>query len=272
MTKYFDRNIIQLADGCVSFSNYIKELRMNRGFRLFFVCLLLFILTSPMALLVADTSTQNLVSTVLETFDPDDASYEWYVQGSKFITEGYPKFKTVNGFPFALYGRAGDEENHQVLGMQAAFDRQGFNYLEIFPVVDGPDGKVPTKISIPGRAKQLDVWAWGSQYKFSLEVHLEDYRGYVYVLPMGSLNYIGWQNLRIDIPTYIPQSQVYIPHYRDLKVIKFVLRTEPKENVAGFDFYLDHLKVLTDVFESRFDGDEFVRPDTRKEVWPEEGE
>ena len=108
MTKYFDRNIIQLADGCVSFSNYIKELRMKRGFRLFFVCLLLFILTSPVAVF-ADTSTQNLVSMVLETFDTDDASYEWYVQGSKFITEGFPKYKMIDGFPFALYGRSGDE-------------------------------------------------------------------------------------------------------------------------------------------------------------------
>ena len=35
---------------------------------------------------------------------------------------------------------------------------------------------------------------------------------------------------------------------------------------------MDHIKVLTDVFESRFDGDEFVRPESRAEIWPEEEE
>lgn len=244
---------------------------MKRGFRLFFVCLLLFILTIPVSLF-ADKATENIVSDVVETFDGEDSAYEWYVQGSKFIAEDYPKYKLVDGFPFALYGRAGEGQGHQVLGMQAAFDRKGFNYLEIFPVEEGPDGLVAAKISLPGRVKELDLWAWGSQYKFTFEVHVEDYRGYVYVLPMGSMNYTGWQNLRISIPTYIPQSQVYIPNYRNLKLIKFVLRTEPDENVAGFDFYMDHVKVLTDVFESRFDGDEFVRPETRSQIWPEEEE
>jgi flagellar filament outer layer protein Flaa len=244
---------------------------MKRGFRLFFVYLLLFTMALPVTL-IADTSTQNIVSQVLETFDPDDSSFEWYVQGSKFIAEGYPRFKLIDGFPFALYGRAGDEGNHQVLGMQGSFDRTGFNYLEIFPVEDGPDGKVPAKMTIPGRVKELDLWVWGSQYNYTFEVHVEDYRGYVHVLPMGSLNFAGWNNLRIRIPSYIPLNQVYIPNYRDLKLIKFVLRTEPTENVAGFDFYMDHIKVLTDVFESRFDGDEFVRPESRAEIWPEEEE
>ena len=134
---------------------------MKRGFRLFFVCLLLFTMALPVTL-IADTSTQNIVSQVLETFDPEDSSHEWYVQGSKFIAEGYPRFKLIDGFPFALYGRAGDEGNHQVLGMQGSFDRKGFNYLEIFPVEDGPDGKVPVKVTVPGRVKELDLWVWGS--------------------------------------------------------------------------------------------------------------
>ena len=242
---------------------------MKRGFRLFFVCLLLFTVAVPAAL-IADTSTQNIVSRVVETFDPDDGSYEWYVQGSKFITEGYPRFKPVDGFPFALYGRAGDEGNHQVLGMQAAFDRKGFNYLEIFPVQEGDDGLEPVKITLPGRVKEMDLWVWGSQYNYTFEAHFEDYKGYVHVIPMGNVNFAGWQNLRIKIPTNIPQSQVYIPNYRVLKLIKFVLRTQPTENVSGFDFYMDHIKVLTDVFESRFDGDEFTQPESRAEIWPEE--
>ena len=222
--------------------------------------------------LSADESTKNIVSKVLETFDPDTMTAEWVVQGSKFITEGYPKYKMIDGFPYALYGRQGEEENHQVLGILGKFDRKGYNYLEIIPVEDGPDGKVPKKITMPGRVLEMDMWVWGGNWNYTLEVFLEDYRGIVHVLELGRLKYTGWKNLRISLPTYIPQSEVYIPKYKELKLLKFVLRTEPEEDVSGFELYIDHIKLLTDMFESRFDGDEFVRPEKRAEIWPEEEE
>lgn len=236
------------------------------------LCLILLIAFFFPITLSADESTKNIVSQVLETFDSDTQTAEWVVQGSKFITEGYPKYKLIDGAPYALYGRKGEEESHQVLGILGKFDRQGYNYLEIIPVEDGPDGKVPKKITMPGRVLEMDLWVWGGNWNFTLEAHVEDYRGIVHVLEMGDLRYTGWKNIRIAIPNYIPQSEVYIPTYKELKLLKFVVRTDPRENVSGFDVYLDHIKLLTDMFESRFDGDEFVRPENRAEIWPEEEE
>ena len=237
---------------------------MKRG-RLFIISLLLLFIIGFSFVITADEATQNIESRVLETFDPDDMTTEWLVQGSKFLTEENFKYKTVDGFPFALYGRAGEEGNHQVLGVTASFDRQGYNYLELIPVKDGDDGKVPNPIGIPGRVKELDLWVWGSNYKYTLEMHLMDYKGFVHVVDLGWLNFTGWKNLRVKIPNYIRQAVTTIPSFRQLLLLKFVVRTEPKEKVAGFDIYFDHIKVLTDVFQSRFDGDAFILE--RDEIW-----
>jgi hypothetical protein len=37
--------------------------------------------------------------------------------------------------------------------------------------------------------------------------------------------------------------------------------------VNNFYFYLDHLKVLTDTFKTRFDGDELADDDREQELW-----
>ena len=234
--------------------------------------LILLIAFSFPSILSADESTKNIVSHVLETFDTETQTAEWIVQGSKFITEGYPKFKLINGFPYSLYGRDAAEEDHQVLGILGKFDRQGYNYLEIIPVTDGPEGKVPLKLPMEGRVLEMDMWVWGGNWNFTLEAHLEDFRGIVHVIEMGRLRYTGWKNLRVRMPNYIPQSEVYIPRYKELKFLKLVVRTEPNEDVSGFEVYFDQIKLLTDMYESRFDGDEFVRPENRAAIWPEEEE
>jgi hypothetical protein len=46
-----------------------------------------------------------------------------------------------------------------------------------------------------------------------------------------------------------------------------VLWTRPSENVDGFHFYLDEIKVLTDLFETSFDGMGLADPDFVRETW-----
>jgi len=43
--------------------------------------------------------------------------------------------------------------------------------------------------------------------------------------------------------------------------------TKPSENVAGFNIYLDQLKILTDTFVTRFDGDDLADPMKVQEIW-----
>ena len=237
------------------------------------LCLLFLLFMIP-ALSIADEVTQNLESMIIESFD-DPSGREWYAQASKFVADGLPVMVYAPAWPEALYGRNSNALDLQVLGVKAAFMRQGYNSIEIVPVTEGDQGElVPDPILLPGRVKQLDLWAWGSNYDYYLEVHLRDYLGRVHVLYLGALRYVGWKNLRVEIPTYIPQAGGYITEggfTKNMEFLKLVVWTKPNENVAGFNIYFDQIKILTDTFVSRFDGDELAEVDRVQEIWSNAG-
>ena len=243
---------------------------MRRGSALL-VCLILFtiLLAAPV---FADRSTEDLQSKVIERFDAPSAgadanskyeypqNHKWYVRGSKFFTGGIDKvkFDWVKTHPDALYPNGVPEgQDIRSLGIQGAFDRKGFNYLEIFPIEEkaDKDGKpIESSIPIPGRAKNIDLWVWGSNYNYYVELQLRDYRGLVHVVRLGDLNFRGWKNMRVEIPPYIPQDVTYSPSRKGLELVKIVMWTRPEEAVNNFFVYFDHIKVLTDMFEQPYDG------------------
>lgn len=253
---------------------------MKRGVLLAFFLVTSFVMIAPAAF--ADTVTENLQSRIIERFDsPDDndrydyrQNHRWAVTGSKFISEGLPKFTWVRSWPSALYRVEPQNVELGSFGIQAAFDRLGYNYLEIFPVEDEDDANgnpVPKGIPIPGRVKNLDMWVWGSNHNYYLDVHLKDYRGIIHVLRLGDLNFRGWQNVKVNIPNSIPQDVAYVPQRQGLELVKLVLWTRPNANVAGFYVYLDEIKVFTDIFESPFDGEGLADPAIVEQLWSSGG-
>jgi hypothetical protein len=229
------------------------------------VIALLFFLTA--ALLMADEATTNILSTILDDFDQPAKSL-WIVQGSKYVTSGFPQLSFLKTWPDALYGKNKDNKDLYVLGLHGKFDRQAYNYVEIIPAAKDSSGKlVPNAIPIPGRAKSLDMWVWGSNYDYYLEVHLRDFQGVDHVLNFGSIKFAGWQNMSVEIPAAIPQAASHIPRFKGLEITEFVLWTRPTEKVDDFYFFIDQIKVLTDMFESRFDGDNLADVDTLNQLW-----
>jgi len=219
------------------------------------------------ALISADEVTTNLVSAVLDNFDQPDKSV-WIVQASKFATKGFPETTFVKAWPDALYGANKDKKDLYALGVHAKFDRKAYNSLELIPAKKGDGGKlVPNPIMIPGRAKALDLWIWGSNYNYYMDVHIRDFQGVDHVLSLGDLAFQGWRNLNVLIPTSIPQARRHIPRYQGLELTKLVIWTRPTESVEEFYVFIDQVKVLTDMFESRFDGDNLADQDYLKEVW-----
>jgi hypothetical protein len=89
----------------------------------------------------------------------------------------------------------------------------------------------------------------------------------VHIIPMGDLNFEGWRNLRIYVPDNIPQSQRYLPKRETLSLVKIRLWTRPTEKVDGFQIYFDQIKVLTDTFETLYDGDNLADPKTVNQIW-----
>lgn len=243
-----------------------------------FIFLLLFLLTFNT---FGDEGTVSYESYVFEDFDENPLN-RWIIRGSKFSAEGYPKLAMVKTWPQALWGKKPESTEHYALGIKGSFDRGGYNYIEIIPAQEAPAGTETSKIihsdaggknwvhnpiNFKGRSKSFDIWVWGSNHNFYIEVYLQDFNGTIYRLPLGDLNYIGWKNLSIEIPPSIPQAEKYVPSLHPLKFIKLMVWTRPGEIVDGFYIYLDQIKILTDLFESRYDGDELEDPEFLDEIW-----
>ncbi len=228
----------------------------------------------------ADEVTQRLESIVLDTFDSESErtwvengvekkeTRIWVVRGSKFTVEGFPKMAFPEAWPTALFDTNPDNLPLKVLGINGGFDRLGYNYVEFFPATKDAEGTVVSQpLRIPGVGKSIDIWVWGSMFRYNLEVHIRDSRGIPYVLELGNLWFRGWRNLSVRIPTHIPQSQIYLPNYLGLTLTKFVVRTDPGEKVDNFFVYFDNLKVLSDMHSSPFDGRDLARPEVTNRIW-----
>jgi hypothetical protein len=248
---------------------------MKPAWSLFRTLLVMLLLLGACVLAASDEVTINLVGRVLQSFDPDEAGREqartWTLLPSKFgyDAKGSSMWQTrkVDTWPEALYGKNKDKEKLQVLGMSGQFNRKGYNYVEIVPGTGEGKDFTPKPIPIPGRVESLDLWVWGANYAYYLDAHVRDFQGIDHVLPLGSVQFTGWKNLRCRIPGSIPQAWKYLPRLRNLELTKLVLWTQPQEKVDEFFIYIDQIKVTTDLFETTFDGDELADADRLQEIW-----
>lgn len=240
------------------------------GYLCAFVILLMVLALFPA---VADEQTENIDSLTIESFDNPE-EIPWRAVGSKFTAEGYPQIAFPEAWPSALFGNNPDGVPYKVLGVHGKFNRPGYNYIEIIPDVRDDKGNL-VGISIPGVCQSISLWAWGSNHNFYLDIHLMDFDGSVHVLKAGELNFNGWKNLKITIPSAIKQRIEKFPEVRDMSLMKFVLWTRPGETVDDFYFYMDQIKVMTNILSKDFDGYDLTTEKRIEEIWggaPEEGE
>jgi len=250
--------------------------------RAFLLCLVLVSLTGA-GYLFADENTVNLESKVVALSPEKDLNGNvlygtWDVMGSKFSAKGFPAKADVKTWPVAVYGASPENKDLKSLGVAMLFDRKEYNWVDIIP---GTKDK-PIELPLPGRVKMIDLWVWSGNYNYYLEAFIRDFKGIVHTVPMGDLNFAGWKNLRVNVPDNIPQSKKYLPRKESMSLVKFRIWTRPNEIVAALvnnpdatdmdksiKFYFHNIKVLTDTFETLFDGDTLTDPAFLKEAWGE---
>ena len=235
-----------------------------------------------------DDSTVDLTSIILESFNGEtthewndgrhDRSFDfsWALDASKFTSKtkdsdgnevNYPLSLYVDAWPVALFGYNREGKTIKSFGVNGRFDRQGYNWVDIYPVQGEGDEESAFEIPMPGRVRYLDLWVWGANLNYYLEAYIRDSLGVVHIVKLGSVDYPGWKNLRANIPTYIRQGKKILPAIAPLKFVKFRLWTQPTEKVDNFYVYLKQFKILTDTFETYFDGDDLADPDYIKDLW-----
>jgi len=241
---------------------------MRPGLRAFLGTALGIALFFSAGLVMGDELTQAITSKTLATFNDPATAGNWIVQGSRFVTQDFPQLQVVRAWPEALFGNNKDNKPLFSLGVHAKFDRKSYNSIELIPAAKDSSGKlVPKSIPVPGRVKNIDMWVWGANYNYWLDVHLRDFQGVDHVIRMGSLLFAGWKNLTAPVSGAIPQARQYIPRYAGLELTKLVIWTAPDERVDDYYFFINDISCITDLFETRFDGEDLADPDSLNTLW-----
>jgi len=190
--------------------------------------------------LTAQSSSINYQTYMIDTFDdPEGQDWAYHAVGSKFVTEGYPVLKYIDGMPHSVRVMQEDPEKAKFLGMQVKFNRKGDNWVDIIPTKKGDKGLEAYEIPFKGRIHRLDMWVWGAGFYYYIE---------------------------ITVPTNIPQASKYLGNKNKLTFVAFRIRTSPGERVDDFKIYFDQFKALTDAFVDSFDGYELGDIDFEKQT------
>lgn len=217
-----------------------------------------------------DEYTTSWKTNILESFN-GDSDYVWKTDASKFATQSddisFPRMAYVDAWPIAAFGFNRDgSQTLKSLGIHGRFDRRGYNWIDIYPTkADDPD--LPFELPIEGRLRSLDMWIWGANLNFYVELFLRDYQGVVHAIRFGDINHQGWKNFQVTIPRHIPQAKRILPRLASLTFVKFRIWTQPVERVGDFYVYFKQLKALTDTFEQYFDGSDLTDPGYVQDLW-----
>ncbi|MCL2762429.1 MAG: flagellar filament outer layer protein FlaA [Treponema sp.] len=233
----------------------------------------------------ADDRTVDLNSIVIAQFNGETSmgwregkylrnyEFSWALGASRFATKtededgnevNFPRMAYIDAWPVTIFGYNPDEPQKS-LGIHGRFDRKGYNWIDIYPVAS--DGTTPFEIRLPGRVRFIDVWVWGANLNYNMEAYVRDHMGIVHRINLGSINHTGWRNLRATIPNHIQQAKRVLPNLAQMRFVKFRIETQPTERVDDFYIYLKQFKVVTDTFESLFDGDDLADPDRVPGLW-----
>jgi hypothetical protein len=231
---------------------------MKRGLKVLASLACLFVIGLPA---FSQPSSKSAETFVMESFDNvgnqnymhngQTYSWDWSVNASRFVAEGYPKQGIYDGIPNSLgILLKGQDVEPKVLGVKTAFNRKGDNWFEVYPSKDGESFEIP----FVGNVKHIDFWVWGANYNYTLEIMVRDANGSVHNLPAGNLAFHGWKNIIVKIPGWLCQQSRLRSGPQNLTFVGFRIRSDAEEYVDNFVIFFDQLKYSTNSLSYIYDG------------------
>lgn len=231
---------------------------MKRGLKVFVCLACFFVMGLPV---FSQPSSKSIETVVMESFDSAGSqnylfdgktySWDWAVNSSRFVAEGFPKYGYYDGIPNSLKQlNKGKEGEPKVFGVKTAFNRKGDNWFEVYPTADGK----PYNIPFIGNVSHIDFWVWGANYNYFLEVLLRDATGRVHVLQAGSLAFSGWKNIVVTIPGWLQQHSHLRSGPETMSFVGFRIRSDAEEYVDDYVVFFDQIKYTTNPLSFIYDG------------------
>lgn len=201
-----------------------------------------------------DSAQQNLREVSVTKFE--DAGF-WYSTMPR--DQGVTVLRRLEGAPLDKEPIPGEEEvgidepDRFVLGLKVSFYKRGMNSFALFP---------SRPLPIEGITKTISVWVVGRNTRHMLTMLVEDFFGNTAQITMGRLNFSGWKKLTVAVPPSLVQRDWHYNDRMGIKVVGFIVDTDPMESFGTYYIYFDDMRAVTDLFAA-----ENRDPDDMADVW-----
>lgn len=188
------------------------------------------------------TASTNIKEISLRLFEDSE-----FWSGKMPLGDGYVRIQPrASAGPQAKTPLPGEAENNlatseqSILGVNVKYYRRNMGEIDIIPA---------RPIPIEGVVKQISVWVASRNQRHALKIVVQDLAGTRSELYMGTLAFVGWQQLAASVPPWLQQIDYRDPRIKSGLVIeKFVLVSDPEDSHGDFYFYLDDLRARTDLY------------------------
>lgn len=198
-----------------------------------------------------DAAQQRLVEVSVTKFE-DAGFFRAGISSDYGLTE----WRRFEGAPADLepipeeegLGFEGTDEH--VLGVKTTFFRRGTPVISVEPI---------RPIAIPGQVRTVSVWVAGRNTSHELSMVVEDIRGNVNLVRMGTMNFSGWRRLTAAIPPNIVQRDPMLTDREGLLFRGFQIETDLMQTYGTYFVYFDDMRAVTDLFSMEIrDTDDMV--------------
>lgn len=169
--------------------------------------------------------------------DENTASAQSYSSNSEWIkwlnSDNYSPDQKRNVVPSYGMAQVDKTTEKSILGVKGCWSRPGFNWLAVEP-------KNP--LYTPEEPATLSLWVWGANFYYDLYVIVKNSDGYYYTLFLGTLNFYGWRNMRINFPSYVFPKNIHASSTK-LQIVRLKVVGSPGEDPDGFYTYFDYMQI-----------------------------